>query len=184
MDATIALPAVSHLETIVCQALSEAAERAEGGMTTNICDVLDRELKKHVPHIESAFGRSLTITEDRREFLVDFSAILCEPRELNVERYTTQVLVAGEIEASSNLGRDFDKLLYIDSLVYFFAFDNRINEHKKFGTSDLEFFLGVASRRIRHLNSRGVKPLPSFILSAFDQRARSCETRLINGSTI
>src|SRR5439155_14065869 len=108
----------------VCDALDEVAslnDSIRGNWTTAICTALKRRLDPLGEGLECAFGRDASKHEDEREFLLDFCACLCEPRYRNVERYTVQVCVVGEIEFSGYLGRDFEKLMFVDSLLSFFV---------------------------------------------------------------
>ena len=127
--------------------------------------------------LECAFGRDASKHEDEREFLLEFCACLCEPRYRNVERYTVQVCVVGEIEFSGYLGKDFEKLMFVDSLVSFFVFPDWIKEHQP--ESELDFFQGVAERRRRHLITRCTTAPPVFVISAYSSNERKFITRIV-----
>ena len=111
------------LVRIVRDGLNDAAPKLANSDWANlICERIEKRLKQHDPDIECAFGRSTSKPEDRREFLFDFIAFVCNERDRTKERYLMQALIVGEIESHNNLGKDFEKLMVTDAHVCFFAF--------------------------------------------------------------
>ena len=169
------IPDVDVLAKDVCDALEEVGKASDwisANPTNPIGDALKRRLREYPEGVECAYDRNLFKDEDEREFLFDFSAIICEPRDNTVERCTLQLLVAGEVEFGAGLTRDFEKLMYADALVCFFAFSDRTKEHQ------IEFFVKVAERRINHVVMRGNIP-PVFILACHSRQDRRFEIRVI-----
>jgi hypothetical protein len=178
-----AVPAMPDADTFakeVCHALDEVAsidDTARGNWTTAICTALKRRLDSLGVGIECAFDRNARKHEDEREFLFDFCAFLCEPRDRSVERYTVQALIVGEIEWRGKLGRDFEKLMFVDSLVCFFVFPEWIREHQP--ESEIDFFERVAEQRKRHMARRGTTPPPIFIIACYSSSGRKFITRVV-----
>jgi hypothetical protein len=145
MAGNLLLPDTNRLVRDVCDSLNEVARvgyRLDKNPTNQICTALKERLDRYQEGIESAFSRDGSKHEDERECLYDFSGVVCEPQDQNFERYTVQLVVAGEIEWTTNLSKDFENLMFADALVYFFAFPDWLREHRQ--VSDMNFYSSVS----------------------------------------
>jgi hypothetical protein len=151
----------SALVRIVRDGLDDAAPKlvASGGWADLICESIEERLRNLDPDIECAFGKKKP--EDRREWLFDFIALVCNDADRTRERYLMQALIVGEIESHNNLGKDFEKLMVTDALVCFFAFQGANREHM------IDFYRDIAKSRRHHALRRGLNPPPAFILASY-----------------
>ena len=153
------------LVRIVYDGLQDAAPKIGASRWVEaVGDEIKKRLKNLNSNIECGFWQYAKKPEDERELLFDFIAIVCDPSDTKKERYTTQTLIAGEIESHKQLDKDFDKLMVTDALVCFFAFKGIIKEHAP--QSELDFFQAVAKRRRDHALRRGLNPPPVFVLAS------------------
>ena len=181
MTGKLLLPDTERLIADVCDSLDEVANagsRLDRNPTTLICAALKRRLDDYGEGLESASDRDGSKHEDEREFLYDFCSVVCEPKDRNIERYTFQVAVIGEIEWTGNLSKDFEKLMFADALVSFFAFPDWLKEHRP--VSDIDFYSDVAARRVRHMSGRGIMPKPVFVIGAYSGENRNFVKRIIH----
>jgi hypothetical protein len=180
MTFAVTLPETDRLIRVVCDSFDEVArvdDRIRGNWSDAIYNAIKRRLTTVSPRIEVAFGRDASKPKDEREFLFDFSAFTCVQEPDHTDRYTMQVLIAGEVEWTGDLGTDFEKLMFVDSLVCFFAFPDRIKEH--WPKSEIDFFSQVAEKRISHVASRGNSPPPVFIIGSYSGEHRRFATSVI-----
>lgn len=179
MLVSFALPDSDRLVADVCDALQEVSAGViwiGKNPTVAICSALRQRLDRYEGGLESAFDRDALKHEDEREFLYDFCSVLCEEKNRELERYTVQVAIAGEIEWGSNLSKDFEKLMFVDALVCFFVFPNWLREHQP---NDLDFYTALAKRRVEYVASRGTRPPPVFVIAAYSGELRQFQTHVI-----
>ncbi len=184
MAGNLLLPDTDRLVRDVCDSLNKVARagnRLDKNPANQICTALKERLDRYQEGIESAFGRGGAKHEDERECLYDFSGVVCQPKDKNSERYTVQLVVAGEIEWTENLSKDFEKLMFADALVYFFAFPDWLREHRP--VSDMDFYSSVAESRVNHMSVRGIIPTPVFVIGAYSGENREFTTRVIRHET-
>jgi hypothetical protein len=178
LDLTI--PDSEVLVKAVFDSLDEVArvdDRVRGNWTNAICTAIKRRLHAISPEIGVAFGRDASKPFEEREFLFDLVAFTGAQEPDHTDWYTMQALIVGEVEFNGNLGRDFEKLMFADSLICVFVFSDWIKEHKPI--REIEFLSRVAEKRVRYVSSRGSTPPPIFLIASYSAEHRNFTKRVI-----
>lgn len=150
-----------------------------GGWERTIGDAIEQRLKALDPTIHCYCGRKSERPPHKNELLFDF--ISGVPIQYGShETFLMQPLVVGESEAAKNLAVDFEKLLLVDALVYYFVFNDWVREHG----DDLRFFREICNDRRRLTGLRGAKPSPAFILARYAAGTRTFEYGFIADSEV
>ena len=159
--------------------LDEFERRRRGNWTDAICGALEQRLSARIPDIECTFGSQAR--GERREWLFDFIACACETSgkiDNPGERYLSQAFVVGEIGFQGDPGHDLEKLFIVDSLVCFFVFPDWLPIESP-PDSNLDFFTGLAERRIHHVAARGATPPPVFVISRYSSPEREFQSKVV-----